>query len=205
MDPPEAIAHRGHSGGNDPPSRWAISSTSLQVGYCLKYCLSPASVPRCQTRVPMPRSFPCSLRRSLAGLLGATLLITACSDDDGSSSRDGTATSEAGDDEAIDEQRFPDVIDVVVERRDDAYDFRVTISSPYDSSQRYADGWRVMDGDGTVYGEHELLHDHADEQPFTRAQQGVSIPDGVDEVVVEGRDSSNGYGGETLTVELPES
>jgi len=68
--------------------------------------------------------------------------------------------------------------------------------------ERYADGWRVLGPDGEVYGEHTLTHDHAAEQPFTRAQEGVEIPDGVAEVTIEGRDLSNGYGGQTFTVEL---
>jgi hypothetical protein len=101
------------------------------------------------------------------------------------------------------EQRFPDVIDVEVRRAGEAHDFDVTISSPYDTPERYADGWRVKDPDGTVYGEHELLHDHAAEQPFTRTQTGVVIPEGVTEVIVEGRDRRFGYGGKTVTVALP--
>ncbi len=53
----------------------------------------------------------------------------------------------------------------------------------------------MLGPDGTVYGEHELTHDHAGEQPFTRTQEGVAIPDGIDEVTIEGRDLVNGYGG----------
>jgi hypothetical protein len=101
------------------------------------------------------------------------------------------------------EQRWPDVIDVAVRRAGNAYDFDVTISSPYDSPDRYADGWRIKDADGSVFGEHELLHDHATEQPFTRTQTGVEIPEGVTKVIVEGRDTEFGYGGETMTVSLP--
>jgi hypothetical protein len=101
------------------------------------------------------------------------------------------------------EQRFPVILDVVVAGGGGSYDFTVTISSPYDTAQRYADGWRVMGNDGSVYGEHTLTHDHATEQPFTRTQVGVAIPVGVSEVLVEGRDSANGYGGDAVTVDLP--
>ena len=77
--------------------------------------------------------------------------------------------------------RFPDVVDVEVEETaEGVYTFDVTISSPYDSPQRYADAWRVKDEDGTVYGVRELLHDHAGEQPFTRSLSGVEIPSGVE-------------------------
>jgi hypothetical protein len=101
------------------------------------------------------------------------------------------------------EQRYPDVVDVTVERTEDAFSFTVTISSAYDSPERYADGWRVVGPDGTVYGEHTLAHDHAGEQPFTRTQTGVQIPAGVSEVTVEARDQRYGYGGTTVTVPLP--
>lgn len=102
--------------------------------------------------------------------------------------------------------RFPDVL--AVELRpvgEQTYDVVVTISSPYDTPQRYADGWRVLDEDGAVLGTHTLLHDHASEQPFTRTQRGVVIPGDIDEVTVEGRDQRNGFGGRTITVEVPRS
>jgi hypothetical protein len=98
-------------------------------------------------------------------------------------------------------QQHPDVIDVVVEEESvGVFMFTVTMSSPYDTPERYADGWRIVGPDGTVYGEHTLTHDHANEQPFTRTQSGVAIPAEVDEVTVEGRDLEHGYGGETVTV-----
>jgi hypothetical protein len=96
---------------------------------------------------------------------------------------------------------FPDVLDAQLTRNSDgSFNIAVTISSPYDTPQRYADGWRVLAPDGTVLGKHTLLHDHANEQPFTRTQQGVIIPSDVLTVTIEGRDLVNGYGGQTLTV-----
>jgi len=103
------------------------------------------------------------------------------------------------------EQRFPDVVDVEVAGGDRAYEFAVTVSSPYDSPSRYADGWRVVAPDGSVLGERALAHDHKDEQPFTRSLAGVEIPDGVETVTVEARDLVHGYGGGTVTVTLPSS
>lgn len=94
-------------------------------------------------------------------------------------------------------------MDAEVERTGETFSFSVTVSSPYDTPERYADGWRVMGPGGTVYGEHTLAHDHANEQPFTRTQRGVEIPEDVNEVTVEGRDSEHGYGGNTVTVQLP--
>ncbi len=102
------------------------------------------------------------------------------------------------------EQRFPDVVGVSVRRSGDGrYDFDVTISSPYDTAERYADGFRVRDEAGTAFGERTLFHDHADEQPFTRDLYGVSIPAAVRSVIVEARDRRYGYGGRTMRVALP--
>ena len=99
---------------------------------------------------------------------------------------------------------FPDVLAVELRPQGErVYDVAVTLSSPYDTPQRYADGWRVLAPDGTVLGTHTLLHDHANEQPFTRTQRGLLIPEGINEVTVEGRDQANGFGGATVTVEVP--
>ena len=99
---------------------------------------------------------------------------------------------------------YPDVVAVELRPQGErVYDVAVTLSSPYDTPQRYADGWRVLAPDGTVLGTHTLLHDHANEQPFTRTQRGLLIPAGIDEVTVEGRDQANGFGGATITVEVP--
>ena len=146
-------------------------------------------------------------RRSCAVLLAAAALTMSCSDGDSepsaSSVRPETETSRVG--ETADD-RFPSVVAVDTEQNDDGtWDFSVTMTSPYDTPERYADGWRVLGPDGTAYGTHTLAHDHANEQPFTRRQSGVEIPDAVDEVTVEGRDLSNGFGGETVTVELDRS
>lgn len=102
------------------------------------------------------------------------------------------------------QQKFPDVVAArITPRGGDRFDFDVTISSPYDTPQRYADGFRVVGSKGEVYGERKLLHDHADEQPFTRDLYGITIPAGVRAVIVEARDQSYGYGGRRIEVTLP--
>ena len=107
--------------------------------------------------------------------------------------------------EAAAEQLYPEIIGVqLVARGDRVYDVVVSITSPYDTPERYADGWRVLDSEGNVLGTHTLLHDHANEQPFTRTQPGLEIPEGVTEITVEGRDLVNGYGGGTLSIDVPE-
>ena len=83
------------------------------------------------------------------------------------------------------------------------FDFDVTVSSPYDTPQRYADAFRVASRGGTVYGERILLHDHADEQPFSRDLAGVKIPRAVRVVVIQARDKKFGYGGKPVEIALP--
>ncbi len=121
---------------------------------------------------------------------------------EGSTNDSPVATTDAGPAEA---QQFPEIVEATATGNGGTWTFEVTVSSPYDTPERYADGWRVLGPDGNVYGEHELTHDHADEQPFTRTQAGVAIPDGIDEVTIEGRDLVNGYGGPTVTVQLESS
>jgi hypothetical protein len=102
------------------------------------------------------------------------------------------------------EQRFPDVVAVKVRPSGpDTFDFDVTVSSPYDTPRRYADGFRVKTLGGEVLGERKLLHDHQDEQPFTRDLYSVKIPRAVKKVVIEARDRKHGYGGRVAEVALP--
>ena len=98
--------------------------------------------------------------------------------------------------------KFPSIVSASASAQGETWTFAVTVSSPYDTPERYADGWRVKGPDGKVYGEHLLNHDHATEQPFTRTQSGVDIPNGVDSVTIEGRDKVSGYGGKTIEVAL---
>lgn len=118
-----------------------------------------------------------------------------------------TSTSQAASptppSEAVGDQKFPDVLSAELERTGGAWRVSATISSPYDHPDRYADAFRVLAPDGTVLGVRELLHDHAGEQPFTRSLQDLEIPEGVDEITVEGRDLQHGRGGDTVTVEVP--
>lgn len=107
---------------------------------------------------------------------------------------------------AAGEQRHPDILDVALERADDSsFTVTVTVSSPYDTPERYADAWRVLTLDGAVLAVRELTHDHAAEQPFTRSLGGVHIPPDVTAITVQGRDLAYGYGGRTVTVEIAHS
>jgi hypothetical protein len=151
-------------------------------------------------------------RRSLLTFLVAALALTgACSDDDAASPTPSTSERSATTSSLptttvpvpTDEQRFPDVVAADVElAADGTARFDVTVSSPYDTPERYADAWRILGPDGAEYGVRVLTHDHAGEQPFTRSLDGLTVPEDVAVVTVEARDSTYGWGGATVDVEL---
>ena len=132
--------------------------------------------------------------------------LSACGGSDSDGDDEGSAGQEPGTEAGGADDRFPSVLEVAAEPTGErTFTFAVTISSPYDSPERFADGWRILTPDGETIAEHTLLHDHAAEQPFTREQTDVEVPSGVTEVMVEPRDSENGYGGRKGRVELPRS
>ncbi|MCP5029062.1 MAG: hypothetical protein GY929_22540 [Actinomycetia bacterium] len=138
-------------------------------------------------------------RTVMVALLLLALAASGCSSDSEGSSGENPDAEEVGSDDL-----WPDVIGATLEQTAPGV-FRVsaTLSSPYDSPGRYADGWRVVGPDGTVFGERPLAHDHAGEQPFTRSVSGVEIPADVIEVTIEGRDQVSGWGGATVTLDVP--
>ena len=161
--------------------------------------------------------------RTLAALVALALVVAACGgdDDDPVAADSPTATAApaptvepeltatpvpepAADSPADDvEELFPDVLAAEATLDGDGtWTFRTTLSSPYDTPQRYADAWRVLDPDGNELGVRILTHDHANEQPFTRSLSNVEIPDDVTTVTIEGRDQVSGWGGATVEVEL---
>lgn len=99
--------------------------------------------------------------------------------------------------------RFPEVVAVEAAAQGDGrWRFDVTLSSTYDTPQRYADAWRVLDENDGELGIRVLLHDHANEQPFTRSET-IDIPAGSTVVYVEGRDQANGWSGQRFEFSLP--
>ena len=80
--------------------------------------------------------------------------------------------------------------------------FDVTVAHPDTGWEHYADGWRVFAPDGTELGYRELLHPHVNEQPFTRSQSGIVIPEDITEVTVQAFDNVDGAG-PPVTYTLP--
>jgi hypothetical protein len=140
---------------------------------------------------------------SLAVIVGA-MLFGGCANESGVTVSSAATISGETITTAPEGQRFPEILDAeATPVANGTWTFAVTISSPYDTPQRYADAWRVLGTDGAEYGIRILAHDHAAEQPFTRSLAGVEIPDGVDQVEIEARDLVNGWSGTTFELTLP--
>jgi len=93
-----------------------------------------------------------------------------------------------------------DVVAVDVRPDGAGFTFDVTVASTETGWDKYADAWVVKTQDGVVLDERILTHPHVEEQPFTRSQSGIVIPDDVTRVVVAARDSVLGFCGEEMTV-----
>jgi hypothetical protein len=95
------------------------------------------------------------------------------------------------------------------EANDGTWTFEVTVEHPDTGWEDYADGWDVVTPDGKVINPDPespytrlLLHPHENEQPFTRSQSGIVIPEDVTQVHVRAHDLVDGWGGRTVVVDL---
>ena len=87
-----------------------------------------------------------------------------------------------------------DVVAVKARGQSGAYQFAVTLRSPDESCEQYANWWEVVREDGSLAYRRILRHSHPTEQPFTRP--GGPVPVKRDEVVViRGHLHPAGYGG----------
>jgi hypothetical protein len=110
----------------------------------------------------------------------------------------------------VGEKGNADVIHVrAVQSSEGSWTFHVTVEHPDTGWEDYADGWDVLTPDGEVLKPDPdspftrlLLHPHENEQPFTRSQSGIVIPEGVSRVVVRAHDLVDGYGGREVWVDL---
>jgi hypothetical protein len=99
---------------------------------------------------------------------------------------------------------YPDVLKVEVRKTaKGVFSFDVTILSPDTGWKKYANAFRVKAIKGRILGTRILYHPHVNEQPFTRALSGVKIPPDLQRVLVEARDSVEGWGGRSQNVKIP--
>jgi hypothetical protein len=85
---------------------------------------------------------------------------------------------------------------------DDTWTFEVTVQHEDTGWEHYADRWEVLTLEGEVLATRVLTHPHVNEQPFTRSQSGIVIPEGVTQVRVRAHDLVHGYGGREVVVDL---
>jgi hypothetical protein len=97
----------------------------------------------------------------------------------------------------------PQVVDVKTTQSGGTWRFDVSILHPDTGWDHYADGWEVIDSDGNQLGLRVLAHPHENEQPFTRSQSGIIIPEGVTEVYIRTSDNVDGWFDERTPVTLP--
>ena len=108
------------------------------------------------------------------------------------------------------EQADADVIAVkAIDRGDQGWTFHVTVAHPDTGWEDYCNGWDVVTQDGMVLKNDEsdpftrlLFHPHETEQPFTRSQSGLRIPQGTSTVVVRAHDIVHGFGGKEVEIDL---
>jgi len=95
-----------------------------------------------------------------------------------------------------------DVVDVKVQHNGgNSYVIMATVKHDDTGWKHYANAWEVVDMDGNVIAKRVLHHPHVDEQPFTRSLR-LTIPTGIDQVMIRAVDSVHQAGGKTLTVNL---
>lgn len=95
---------------------------------------------------------------------------------------------------------------------ENTWTFHVTVRHPDTGWEDYADGWDVVLPDGTAIILNNsdaftrvLFHPHENEQPFTRSQSNIVIPNDVTTVTVRAHDIVDGWGGQEITVDLTQS
>lgn len=143
----------------------------------------------------------CMAEPEPAALGGATAVSTPSLEENTSTTTPETENSSVAD---------ADVIYVSAIQADDGtWTFRVTVAHPDTGWEDYADGWDVVLSDGTVLlpipdepFTRLLRHPHENEQPFTRSQSNIAIPQDAISVTVRAHDLVDGFGGEEVIVDL---
>ncbi|MEL6476577.1 MAG: hypothetical protein AAFR17_04555 [Pseudomonadota bacterium] len=96
-----------------------------------------------------------------------------------------------------------EIVDAKARQSGDTWSFDVTLRHGDTGWDHYADAWRVVGPDGTVYGTRTLYHPHVEEQPFTRSLSGVKVPEGVTELRIEAHDKVHGWAEAGFALTLP--
>jgi hypothetical protein len=120
-------------------------------------------------------------------ILGALVACSSGSDDSQSdNSLDGLDMREAN------------VLSVEYDAGQARFDVRLVHAD--DNENGYADWWQVETLEGNMLGRRELTHAHGND-PFTRSHF-ITVPAGIEYVVVRGHDQTHSYGGQAIVLEL---
>lgn len=97
----------------------------------------------------------------------------------------------------------PVIENITATKQASGWQISVTLSHADTGWEHYADGWRVLDANGTELARRDLLHPHVHEQPFTRSLSGVKIPDGLDTIHIQSRCIVDGWSDTVVAYRLP--
>jgi hypothetical protein len=79
-----------------------------------------------------------------------------------------------------------------------SYEFQVTVEHVDTSWDHHVDRWEIIGPGGRVLGNRVLHHPHIGELHVMRELRGVTIPEGVEHVIIRVHDKVHGYGREKL-------
>lgn len=96
------------------------------------------------------------------------------------------------------------IVDVEATKTGGSWRFSVTLAHPDTGWDHYADAWEVLDAEGNRLGIRELAHPHVNEQPFTRSQSGIIVPEGTSSVFIRARENVDGWNSDVTEFLLPE-
>ncbi len=96
-----------------------------------------------------------------------------------------------------------EIVGATAQQSGAAWTVSVTLRHADTGWDDYADGWRIVTGNGTVIGTRVLAHPHVNEQPFTRSLSRVDLPG--EPLFIESSTNVTGWSGDLLPLTLPES
>lgn len=87
--------------------------------------------------------------------------------------------------------------------------FHVTVEHADTGWEDYCNGWDVLTDTGVVLKHNEsdpftrlLFHPHENEQPFTRSESRLQVPEGTKSLTVRAHDIVDGFGGKEIVIDL---
>ena len=96
---------------------------------------------------------------------------------------------------------YAHVMSVRANRQGGSWRFEVSVRHGDRGWGHYADRWIVVDAQsGEEYGRRVLAHPHDTEQPFTRSQSGIIIPEETEAVIIKAACTVHGFGGTELVL-----